>query len=200
MAILGVLISAIFAGCMIGIAGTTSLSAGNTHVGSLLFCVGLYTICAFGLRLYTGRVGYIIDDHKKENVINLFLTWIGNFIGAALTGYVMSLAKPNLQALTETIADNRLQQNFGTTIAMSFFCGMLMYIAVHTYKITSGKALGMLLCVPAFIISGFEHSVADMYYFACAGRFLESIPHILLVSVGNALGAFAVGYAMRFKK
>lgn len=200
MAIISVLISAVFAGSMIGIAGTTSLSAGNTYIGSLLFCVGLYTICAFGLRLYTGRVGYVIDDHSKENLIHLLLTWIGNFIGAALTGYVVSLAKPDLKALCENIANNRLAQNFSVTIAMAFFCGMLMYIAVHTYKITSGKVLGMLLCVPAFIISGFEHSVADMYYFACAGAFAKSILHILLVSVGNALGAIAVAYAMRFKK
>ncbi|MBQ3078827.1 MAG: formate/nitrite transporter family protein [Clostridia bacterium] len=200
MAMLGALISAVFAGCMIGIAGTTCLSVENAYVGPLLFCVGLYTICAFGLRLYTGRVGYILDSHKKEDIINLILTWVGNYIGAALCGFAAAYSKGNIQSAALKIAENRLQQDFFTTLLLAFFCGMLMYIAVHTYKITSGKTLGMLLCVPAFILSGFEHSVADMYYFAAAGEFVKGIPQILIVTLGNALGAFAVGFGLRFKK
>ena len=49
----------------------------------------------------------------------------------------------------------------------------------------------MLLAVPAFILSGCEHSVADMFYLAlggCAGR---GFGYVLLVSAGNALGAMA---------
>ena len=53
--------------------------------------------------------------------------------------------------------------------------------------------LGIFLCVPVFILCGFEHSIADMYYFFLAKGISwvvsPSIGTILLYSLGNVLGA-----------
>jgi formate/nitrite transporter FocA (FNT family) len=50
-------------------------------------------------------------------------------------------------------------------------------------------------CVPAFILCGFEHSVADMFYFAASSAYslysVKGIVYILLVSLGNLIGAVA---------
>ena len=53
------LIKSIFAGIMIGIAGTVYLRVDNNIVGSFLFSIGLLVICMYGMNLYTGKIGYI---------------------------------------------------------------------------------------------------------------------------------------------
>ena len=53
------LIKSIFAGIMIGIAGTVYLRVDNNIVGSFLFSIGLFVICMYGMILYSGKVGYL---------------------------------------------------------------------------------------------------------------------------------------------
>ena len=63
-----------------------------------------------------------------------------------------------------------------------------MYLAVSIYKEKSSAA-AILLCVPAFILCGFEHSVADMFYFGAAGVFSGGAAlFIATVVAGNTLG------------
>jgi formate/nitrite transporter FocA (FNT family) len=79
-----------------------------------------------------------------------------------------------------------------------------MYVAVYPFQ-PSRKIpayLGIFLCVPTFILSGFEHSIADMFFFAAGlggsygvGR---ALGHILLVTLGNGLGAVLFGVASRY--
>ena len=66
-----------------------------------------------------------------------------------------------------------------------------MYAAVQSYR-AKNTCLGILLCIPAFILSGFEHSIADMFYFALAAigglGGLRVLWFLLLVIAGNSLG------------
>ena len=74
----------------------------------------------------------------------------------------------------------------------AFFCGILMYTAVAIYK-EKGSPLGIFFCVPVFILSGFEHSIADMFYFFCARMFSgEVFLFLLLVVIGNAVGGMFI--------
>ena len=63
-----------------------------------------------------------------------------------------------------------------------------MYVAVSIYK--ENKSLsGIFFAVPVFILAGFEHSIADMCYFAISGKVsLDAFLFILIVILGNALG------------
>ena len=61
---LNVLTKGILAGMLIGLAGSIHLSVENTIFGSFLFSFGLLMICASGYSLYTGKVGYILDNKK----------------------------------------------------------------------------------------------------------------------------------------
>lgn len=181
-------LAAALAGCMIGVGGMVFLSCENRYVGAALFCVGLFAICTFGLYLFTGRVGYLPDNRA---FLDIFVTWAGNYAGTLLAGLAAGTARPKLAEAARTLCEGKLAQQWPETLILAFFCGILMYVAVDSFKRGAGAAryLGMLLAVPAFILSGCEHSVADMFYLAlggCAGR---GFGYVLLVSAGNALGA-----------
>ena len=72
-----------------------------------------------------------------------------------------------------------------------------MYLAVETYR---RKELGdifrfaaVFLCVAIFILCGFEHCIANMYYFSAAGVWsVKTFGYILLMTLGNALGGWLV--------
>ena len=70
-----ILVRAILAGCMISIGGTIFLVCESKLLGAFLFSLGLYSICAFGLNLYTGKIGYVIDN-KPKYLIELLFTFL----------------------------------------------------------------------------------------------------------------------------
>lgn len=61
-------IKAIFAGIMIGIACLTSIGAGGSFPGAILFSIGLMIIVLRGYNLYTGKIGYIKSYKKFQNI------------------------------------------------------------------------------------------------------------------------------------
>ena len=78
------------------------------------------------------------------------------------------------------------------TFIRGFFCGILMYLAVSIYK-EKNSVLGILFCVPVFILCGFEHSIADMFYLGASGIFsVKIIPFTALVVAGNTFGAIVL--------
>ena len=80
---------AVLAGIAIGIGGTVYLSMENKTAGALLFTVGLYTICVHGLNLYTGKVGYLVNE-PLSYVGCLLVIWFGNLAGTGLTAAAVS--------------------------------------------------------------------------------------------------------------
>ena len=79
------------------------------------------------------------------------------------------------------------------TLFRGFFCGVLMYVAVWVYR-EKKTVVGILFCIPVFILSGFEHSIADMFYFSLAGTVFQgrSLLFLLLVVLGNSLGGLFI--------
>ena len=63
-------------------------------------------------------------------------------------------------------------------------CGILMYIAVDIYK-NKKSILGIFLAVPVFILSGFEHSIANVGYFSIANMFSIDVILFILISIFN---------------
>ena len=183
-------LAAALAGCMISVGGMVYLSCENRYVGAILFCVGLFAICTFGLYLYTGRVGYLPDNRA---FLDIGVTWLGNYAGTLLAGLAAGAARPKLAEAAQALCQGKLAQQWFEALILAFFCGILMYVAVDSFKRGTGAAryLGMLLAVPAFILSGCEHSVADMFYLALGGCVGKGFVYVLLVSLGNALGAMA---------
>lgn len=180
------LVRAILAGMMISIGGCVYLGSEVKWVGAILFAVGLFTIFSFRLDLYTGKVGYVFDN-KPSYLVDLLVIIIGNFIGCFIVGSMMPLDAAS--SLVQTKLDNFA---FFPVLFKGVLCGMLMFIAADCYK-NSKSFIATFVCVPVFILSGFEHSIADMFYFCSAGSFsIESLAFILVVLLGNAIGGVLI--------
>ena len=164
-----ILIKSILAGIMIGIGGTIYLSLDNKIVGSILFAIGLFIIVVYSFNLYTGKIGYLINNFNKKYIRELIITLIGNFIGTLFVGFILKYTRiyTMISEKAKTLADIKLNDTLISILILSFFCGILMYLAVNTYKEVKdiGKYLAVFLGVIVFILCGFEHCIANMYYF-----------------------------------
>lgn len=186
--VINALLGGISAGILISIGGCVYLACDNKYVGAVLFSVALLCICIKGYVLFTGKVGYIVESHKKDDVTALFAGLLGNSIATALCGLAARYAIPTSAVTAETVCVAKLDQEPLQTLIRAIFCGVLMYLAVSIYKEKSTVA-GIVFCVPVFILSGFEHSIANMFYFSAGGNFtLQAAVYLIIVVIGNSLG------------
>ncbi len=193
------ILDGILAGGMVSIGGAVLLSCDNRYVGALLFCIALLSICWFGFNLYTGKVGFLLRNHSKSALPEAFWGLLGNAIGTLLFGLLIAYALPHLKEAAVAACEKRLTQLPLQTVIRGFGCGILMYTAVWVYR-EKKTPLGILFCIPVFILAGFEHSIADMFYFALAGLFrLRSLLFLLLVVLGNSLGGLFIPFLQSLK-
>ncbi len=195
--------SAFLAGFALGIAGTVNLSVGGGIPGAFLFGFGLFLILCFSFKLFTGAVGYLADQ-KKDRILpylaSLAVIWAGNFAGTAFVGAAIrhSRIAEKIVPAAERLCAVKLADSAPSILILSFFCGFLMFAAVDCFRREEAPPLFRIamvfLCVMIFILSGFEHCVANMFYFAASGSLLESrgghltIIWILLMTLGNSIG------------
>lgn len=157
----------IWSGVLIGLAGWIFLSVGGGILGSILFAIGLLCVVFSGSFLYTGKAGSwnFRPFTFKQDVSSLFMILIGNIIGCFIIGIIAKISGTleNNEILTGVIL-SRERHDAIQTIARGIGCGVLMELAVWSYR-EKESILGVLFCVPAFILSGFYHSVADAFYY-----------------------------------
>ena len=192
-----ILIKSILAGIMIGIGGTIYLSLDNKIVGSILFAIGLFVIVVYSFNLYTGKIGYLINNFNKKYIRELIITLIGNFIGTFFVGFILKYTRiyNMISEKAKTLADIKLNDTLISILILSFFCGILMYLAVNTYKEVKdiGKYLAVFLGVIVFILCGFEHCIANMYYFTVSSTWsLNTLLYLLVMILGNSLGGILI--------
>lgn len=190
---LNLLLQAILAGICIGVGGVLFLSIENKIVGSFMFTLGLFTICTFKFHLFTGRIGYIVEN-DIEYAKSLFYTWLGNLIGTSLVAFLISLTRnyETLYLKVFTMCEVKLNDSILSILILSIFCGMLMYIAVDGFKKNEhelGKYIGLFICVAGFILAGFEHCIANMFYFSLANVWsLNTLIYLFVMTLGNSIG------------
>ncbi|MCQ2400186.1 MAG: formate/nitrite transporter family protein [Clostridia bacterium] len=197
---LGLTVDGISAGVMISIGGTVFLSCADKVVGSVFFAVALLAICFKGYSLFTGKVGYLPEKHGKEEFTVLLTGLLGNAIATVLLGFLLRATIPAIGETANAVCTAKLTQEWWQTLVRGAFCGVLMYIAVSVYR-DNKTPLGILFCIPVFILCGFEHSIADMFYFGASGIFsFEAFLFLMLVVLGNAIGAILMSMAHLFAK
>lgn len=185
-----IFLKAAAAGITIGIGGAVYLTLENRVIGAVLFGVGLYTIVLNGLFLYTGKVGYLISaKDKKAYILQLIFTWLGNFAGTALAAAAISATRiRNLRRTAEVICKTKLADTPHSILILAVFCGILMYVAVDGFR-EKDNPLILFFCVTVFILCGFEHCIANMFYFSLAGAWsLRAVIYLLLMTLGNSVG------------
>lgn len=143
------------AGIAISLGCCLYLLAPNPIVGAVLFSCGLLCVRIYKLNLFTGKVQFMItEEHPFYYYILIF---IGNLIGVII---IVGLTWQLTMEYAVPIAKAKAAQPFMTAFYKGIGCGMLMSLA--TYK---DSPLWMcLLCVPGFILAGFNHCIADAYY------------------------------------
>ncbi len=181
-------IDGILAGIMIAIGGTVLVSVGGGIPGACFFTIALLIICYRGYSLFTGKVGFMAYNHKKSDFVTLFTGLFGNIIGTLLSGLAVSYILPDRSAFSEAMCYGKLECDLIAVFIKAVFCGILMYLAVAVFK-ENKSPIAIFFCVPVFILSGFEHSIADMFYFFAARMFsFEMLMFLVIVVLGNTVG------------
>lgn len=172
-------------------------------VGSLLFPIGLIMVCFFSFALFTGKVGYTFNN-KPKYVLYLLNIYLGNLAGAIGFGFLTFLITQKAEGMRNVAnAICASKTTFGSVgsyfevFGFACLCGMLVYIAVFDYKVFKKpfwKIIGIIIPIGLFVYLGFDHCVANMFYFMY-GFYGASFTNgwvyvnLAIVTLGNSVGA-----------
>ena len=176
------------AGLLISLGATAFLTADNKTVGALLFSIGLTAVILLEANLYTGKIGYV---NSKAKLISAALILIQNLLVALVCGLIFYSTKNNI---CENLWLNKLTKSWHEFLFDSIGCGICIYLSVELYKKT-GSIFVIVLGVLVFILSGFEHCIADIFYLSASMSFdLKSILYILTAIIGNSIGSLLIRF------
>lgn len=226
-----------FAGMFIGFAGIASTTAAcsvsapsvSKLIGALVFPAGMAMVLVAGSELFTGNNLIIIAVlERKVSVSKMLKSWffvfIGNFLGSAFVavlvvyGHTPQLFDGELANAIVRAGASRTDLTFSESFIRGILCNILVCIAVwmsFAAKNVSGKLLTSFWPVMIFVLCGFEHSVADMYFGVAAlltkaeyGIISESLTvnsfifrNLIPVTLGNIAGGAGIvglGYWLVF--
>ena len=205
------LIKGIFAGICIGVGGwlfITSKNSGASQVlSAFMFSIGLILICNFKFFLYTGKICYLGNEIKNKNGLNyslqLLIGLVGNYIGAVLVGFVISKTL-HVPDFVYSMVTTKLAYDCWQLLILGAFCGMLIYFALEAFaKVENifGKYVILMMCVAGFIVCGFEHCIADMFYFSLGKVWsLDTLLRTMVISVANGIGGCLIPFAKKWNR
>ena len=199
-------------------AATTVLSGGTLDAGlakflaGSVFSVGLMLVLIPGSELFTGNilmsVGFI---YRKYSLLKILRNWVvvylGNLLGAIILAWLVFKSGllghvGNLNALGTTAAnimEAKMQLSFFEALSRGVLCNMLVCLAVimcTASRTITGKIFGIFFPIMVFVASGYEHSVANMYFLPIGilakgeffTRFLSMFNNLIPVTIGNVVG------------
>ena len=182
----------ILAGVVIALGCVASLCAPN-YVGLILFAIGLLMVKRFGLRLLTGKAGFMIEEGVKapKTAIGLGRIFAFNALGTFLVA-LAALLMWNVDSSEIALAISRAQvEELLSVFVRSIFCGVLVYAGVK-----AETALETIIYVFAFLVAGFTHSIAYSFYFWISALTAQATTKmlfaLLIAAVGNVLGCFLI--------
>lgn len=190
-------LKAINAGLLIGLSymfstilqdSVNSFLKNNVILGGLVFSFGLICILLMDLKLFTGIVGY----GKIKDIPNMLKVFIGNFIGAAVIGYVFG--KTNYLPIAwgggGIVAKNEIFPLFLKAI----FCGIIIYLCVESYRRNKKWIWITPVALTLMITTGLYHSIVAAidffpYLLSIKGKyFFPWFGSYLLCFLGNIIG------------
>lgn len=181
-------VQAILAGLCISIGGFIYLSMDDKVVGAFLFSLGLLTICSNGYALFTGKVCFARSFY---DIKYLAIIWFGNFLSCIGVGCVARIVKPQLIQKASEICATKLSEGW-TVIPLGIMCNILIYFAVREFNTYQDfqRCLIVVMCIMTFILCGFEHCIANMFYFTVSGNI--SLSYLIINTFGNAVGGILI--------
>ena len=192
---LSFLADGMLSGLMIGIGCVVSMSCENRYLGAFLFSLGLFCIVQFQYGLYTGKVGYIFD-RDKAYLGETFFTFLANAIGAGLTAGIVHLTRfateTKVNGMDVTLMD-RAQATM-SAVEGSRRC--------NEKKNFIGGVFIVVMPIMVFILSGFNHCVADAFYYCMAGcpNPLRALCYFPVAILGNLCGGVCIPLLKRLSR
>lgn len=185
-------VSAVLGGACIGFGGTAFLSLDSKVLGALFFTVGLFVICTFGLNLFTGKVCYVFQKNRAY-AWNIPLIWLGNLVGTGVVAAMMQMTRnASIADKAAALCQVKLEDSLLSLFILGVLCNIFIYIGVEGFNHNPhelGKYLSLFFGVMVFILCGFEHCIADMFYFSMAGAWSSSaVVRLFVITMGNAVG------------
>lgn len=231
------------AGALIALGAVASSTAAHAmdNVGlarlitGLVFPVGLCMVVILGTELFTGNVLMVNAALEKkitwgQLARNWALVYLGNFVGALCVAFLMvnfgqlDIGGGAVATYTAKVAASKASLPWGNALVLGIFCNILVCAAVYlgsSAQDTAGKIMGLYLPIVLFVLAGFEHCVANMYYIPAGilanmnpeyagliaaagidtsvlniGTFITA--NLIPVTIGNIIGGMAVGLFMYY--
>lgn len=156
-------------------------------VAGAIFTPGLMLVLLAGAELFTGDVLMLVPTLEKRISVGtliriLLIVYVSNLAGGVMVAWAMNYtglfetAGGMLGATTVKIAVGKVSLSFGRAVVLGILCNWLVCLAVWISfgaASTTGKIFSVFFPICLFVTSGFEHSVANMYYIP-AGIFAKS--------------------------
>jgi formate/nitrite transporter len=216
---------AVLAGIYIAFGGAVALavlSGGTLDAGlarflaGSVFSVGLMLVLILGSELFTGNIlmtiGMVYQRYSLMKVLrNWIVVYLGNLLGGMIIASLVfksglllgSDGLTPLGAVAAKIADAKLQLGFSEVLCRGILCNMLVCIAVImsvASKTLEGKIWGIYFPIMAFVASGYEHSVANMFFLPAGllakgvfiSNFFTMFKNLIPVTLGNIIGGLLI--------
>ncbi len=160
----------------VGVAKASSPGIAN-FIGGIAFSSGLMMVVFFGGHLFTSSLltGVTTYEHKLSlGKMTQYWTivWIFNFVGSVIIAYMYYRSNLPLKYDGEilkhfvALGAGKTSLGFEEAFIRGIFCNVFVCMAVWTAigaKDTAGKILGIAFLIAAFVGSGYEHCVANMF-------------------------------------
>ena len=207
---------AVLAGAFIGLGAmfATTVLAGAEGVlpfgvspllSGVVFCLGLILVVVGGAELFTGNnlmvMAWAAGKVSPREMLRAWaIVYVGNFIGAVGTAGIVFLSgqylsgKGSVAGVALTIATNKVSLSFEHGLFLGILCNVLVCLAVwlaYGARTAADKIMAIVFPVSAFVVAGFEHSVANMYFIPL-GLFIKAWAP---AAMWTQIGATSVNYA-----
>lgn len=183
--------------------------------GACVFPVGLMLVVAGGAELFTGNCLMALpalrgDVSAARLTRNWAIVYLGNAVGAlavallAKASGVFALNGGALRDLAVKTGESKMTMPFFEALARGALCNLLVCGAVWLAtgaQDAAGKLLSAFFPVMLFVLCGFEHSVANLYYLPAAllngasGGAAGVLQNLVPVTLGNLLGGCGLAAA-----
>jgi formate/nitrite transporter FocA (FNT family) len=177
-------------------------SNGDGLLYALIFPVGLIMLVLFDASLFTGAVTEINDVLDKRSAWSIYLKklvliYFGNFIGAVAIGLLALLvAKPATVELFQNMSALKASTPLLVLFAKGVLCNILVCLAILLYR-KHNNLLILYIPIFVFVLSAFEHSIADMFVFSFAPNINTLLP-LAVITLGNLVGGALIATAYRY--
>lgn len=209
------LYSSILAGIYIAFGAVLMLTCGGLIpfpykplIMGATFSIALLLIIFAGGELYTGHCMIQNADKwksrdKKTKINNLAIIWIGNLIGACIIAglvVITGLSDPTLNLLI-SLSLTKVSIPFIPLLIKAILCNVFVCLAIWIATRTDDNPTKILLtwfCIFAFVVCGFEHSIANMavlslgYLSGSAITISDILCNLIVTTIGNYIGGAAL--------